>query len=95
MRFFEPLELAVEKVEPFTSATIAGLTRPVCRFQINREKGATHTMVGDEFVRPGEPFEMVPVELARLRRADRCEDTGGIPAENRAVGHIGEAGNRK
>ena len=38
---------------------------------------------------------MVSVELPRLRRAQRPENAGRVAAEDRTVGHIREAGDRK
>jgi hypothetical protein len=71
MRFLQSLELPVEEVKPLHIGNDCGLPRFVRRLEIGRAKGATQAMVGDRLIHPGEALEMVPIELARLRRAHR------------------------
>src|SRR5579883_3259838 len=52
-------------------------------------------MLGDELVDPVEPFEMMAIELARRGGAYRREDAFSVAAEDRSVGHVGEAGDRQ
>src|SRR5438270_9571908 len=74
MRLFEPLELRLEKVESFNVTHNRGLPCFMCSLEIGRGKGSAQAMVGDHLVQPGEALEMVLVEQARLRRAQRGED---------------------
>jgi len=51
MRFLQPLELAVEKVEPFHIGDDRGLPA-LCRIEIGRGKGAAQAVIGDHLVHP-------------------------------------------
>src|SRR5207302_6292312 len=82
MRFLEPFELALEKVEPFHIADDRGLPCLMRGLEIGRRKRSIEAMAGDHLIHPGEALEMVPIEQARLRRAQRGEDALGIPAED-------------
>ena len=91
MRFLEPFELHLEKVEPFHVGDDRGLTRLMGRFEIGGGKRAAQAMFGDHLIHPCEALEMVPIELARLGGAHRGQDALRIPAQDRAVGHVGQA----
>src|SRR5271165_891964 len=91
MRFFEPLELCFQKVEPFRVSDDRRLSRFMGGFEIGRRKGAAQAMVGDHLIHPSEALEMVPVELARLRCTHRGQNPLRIPAKDRAVRHVGRA----
>ena len=52
-------------------------------------------MVGDHLVHPGEALEMVLIKRARLRRAQRGENAGRIPAEDGSVGDVRKARDRQ
>src|SRR6266481_9221280 len=95
MRLLEPLELSLEEVEPFHVAHDRRLPRCMCGLEIGCRKRATQAMVGDHLVHPIEASKMVFVELSRLRRAQRAEDSGRIPAEDGTVRHVREARNRQ
>ena len=73
MRFLQPFELPLEEVEPLDIGDDRRLSRLVRRFEIGGGKGAAHAVVGDQLVHPGEAVEVVPVKLARLRRANGGE----------------------
>ncbi len=66
----------------------------MCGLEIGRRKRATQAMAGDHLIHPIEAPKMVGVELARLRRAQRAEDAGRIPAEDGTVRHVCEARDR-
>ena len=80
MRFLEPFELGLEKVEPFHVADYRGLSRFMGRFEIGGGKGAAQAMVGDHLIHPSEALEMVSVELAGLGCSDRCQNALCITA---------------
>jgi hypothetical protein len=69
MCLLEPLELSLEKVEPFHVTHDRGLPCSVCGLEIGCRKRAAEAMVGDHFIHPIEALKMVLVELPRLRRA--------------------------
>src|SRR6266403_5865857 len=73
MRLFEPLELALEEVEPLDVADDRGLARFVRSLEIGGVERATQAVVRDQLVHPIETPEVVLVELARLGRAQRGE----------------------
>ena len=81
MRFLEPFELCLEKVEPFHVSDDRGLSRFMSSFEICRGKGAAQAMAGDHFIHPSEALEMVPVELPRLWCAHRGQNALRIAAE--------------
>jgi len=95
MRFLQPFELAVEEVETFHVSDDRGLPRLVRGLEIGCAKRATHAMAGDQLVHPGKALEVVPVELARLRRAHHGQGAFGIPAEDGAVRHVRKARDRQ
>ena len=66
VRFFEPFELAVEKIQPLDIGDDRRLARLVRRVEIGRAQRPAHAVIGDQLVHPGETVEMVAVELARL-----------------------------
>src|ERR1700747_410078 len=95
MRFLEPFELGFEKVQPFDVGNDRGLSRLMGCFEVGGGKRAAETMIGHHFIRPGEALEMVPIELTRFWCAQRGENPSRIPAEYRAVRHVGQARHRK
>ena len=56
---------------------------------------APHAVVRNHLVDPGKAIEMVAVEFARFRRAQRRQRAGRVAAKDRAVGHVGKAGDRE
>src|SRR5258708_7332368 len=90
MRFLQSLELRVEEVEPFDIGDDRGPPRLMRSREISRAKGATHAMVGNQRVHPGEALEMMTIELSRLRHAHRGQSAFGIPGEDGAVRHVGQ-----
>ena len=95
VRFLQALELPIEEVEPFHIGDDRWLSRLVRHLEVGRGERPAHAMIGDQLVGPGEAVEMVPVELARLRRANGGERAFGVAAEHRPVRHVGEAGDRQ
>jgi hypothetical protein len=91
VRLLKALELHLEEVEPFHVGHDRRLPCLMRGFEFVRGHGAAHAMIGDHLVHPGEALEMVPIELSRLGGAHRSQNALRIPAEDRAVGHIGEA----
>ena len=66
VRFLEPFEPGLEKIEPFHVGDDRGLSRFMGCFEIGGAKGAAQAMIGDHLIHPSEALEMVPIELARL-----------------------------
>src|SRR5262249_45700646 len=95
MRLLQPFEFYLEKVEPLHIGDDRPLPRFVRRFEDGGAKRAAHTMIGDQLVHPGEAAEVVAVELAWLRRANRGESALGIAAEHGPVRYVGQAGDRQ
>ena len=95
MGFLKSLELSLEKVEPFHVGNDRRLSRFMGGFEIGAGKRPAQAVVGDHFIHPGEALEMVPIELARLGCAQCGQNALRIPAENRAVRHVGEACDRQ
>jgi hypothetical protein len=95
MRLLEPLQLAVEEIEPLYVGYDRRLSRPVRRFEIGGIQRAAHTMTGDQLVHPGKAVDVVAVKLARRRRSHYSESPLGIAAEHRPVRHVGQAGDRQ
>src|SRR6478672_9912550 len=95
VRLLEPLELSLEEVESLDIADDRGLAGGVRGFEIGRRKRAAQAMTGDRLIRPIEALEMVLVELARIRLAQRPEHPIRVPAENGTIRHVCEAGDRQ
>jgi hypothetical protein len=64
----------------------------VRRLDLGRTQGAPHAVIGHQIIHPGQAFEVMAVELAGHRSAQRRQHTRSIPAEDWAVRHVGEAG---
>jgi hypothetical protein len=90
----EPLELLVEKIEPFDVGDDGGLSRLVRGFQIGHGKGAAQAVIGDHLIHPCEALEMVPIELASFGCAERGENPSRIPAEYWTVRDVGKTRHR-
>src|SRR6202043_3507893 len=95
MRLLETIELSLEEGEPLDITHDRGLPRCVCGFESGGRKRATQAMVGYHLIHPIEAPKMVLVELSGLRRAQRGEDPGRVPAEDGSVRHVGEACDRQ
>ena len=91
MRFLEPIEIRLQKIQPLHVGDDRGLCRFVGGFEIGRGESAAQAVVGDHPIHPGEALEVVPIELARLGRAQRRQNAPRVPAEDRAVRHVGQA----
>jgi hypothetical protein len=91
MRFLQPLEPAVEKIEPFDVGDECRLCRLVRRDKVGGAKRPAHPVMANDLVHPGEAIEMVPIKLAWFGAAHHGERPLGIPAEDRAIRHVGEA----
>jgi hypothetical protein len=52
-------------------------------------------MIGHHLIHPGKAFEMMAVELARLRCADCGESAFGVPGEDRAVRYVRKTRHRQ
>jgi hypothetical protein len=74
MRFLEPFELGLQKVQPFHVGDDRGLSRLMGGFEIGSAKGAAQAMIGDHPIHPSEALEMVAIELARLGCAHRGQN---------------------
>jgi hypothetical protein len=74
VRFLEPFELPFEEVEPFHVSHIAGSPASCAALRSAAESAPAEVMVGDHLVHPGEAVEMLRVQQARLRCAQRGED---------------------
>jgi len=95
VRFLKPFELAIKEVEPFNIGDDSRPPGVMGCLQIAGGKGAAQTVVGDDFIHPGETLEMVTVELARLGCSHRGERACFIPGKDRTVRYVGEAGRRQ
>src|SRR5260370_38537132 len=78
MRFLQSLELRVEEVEPFDIGDDRGLPRLMRSREIRRAKGATHAMGANQLAHPGEPLEMMTIELSRAGHAHRGQGALGL-----------------
>jgi hypothetical protein len=95
MGLFQALQFSLKEVQPFDIAHNRGLSRRVRRFEIGRGKCAAQAMIGDHLINPGEAVQVILVEFVRRRRSQRGEHSGGVPAENGAVRHVGETCDRQ
>ena len=69
MRFFEPFEFAVEKIEPLDIGDDRRFARSVRRVEIGRAQRPAHAVLGDQLVHPRQPVEMVAVQFSGCRCA--------------------------
>src|SRR5204863_869939 len=83
VRFLQPLQPAIEKIEPFYIPNYRWLARSVRFLQIGCAKGAAHAMMSNELIHPGEPVEMIAVKFARCGSAHHSEGTVRTAAEHR------------
>src|SRR5207248_10289498 len=81
VRFLQPLQLAIEKIEPFNIPNYRWLARSMRFLQIGCAKGPAHAMMSNELIHPGEPVEMMMVEFAGCGGAHRREAAFGTAAE--------------
>src|SRR5262245_44256485 len=95
MRLLEAFEFPLEKVEPLYIGDNRRLSRPVCGFEIGGIQRAAHAVTGDQLVHPSEAVEVVPVKLARRRRANCGKTAPGAACEHRPVRNVGEASHRQ
>jgi hypothetical protein len=91
VRFLEPLELPLKKIQSFNVAHYGRSARCVRGFQIRRRKRAPQPMMSDHLIYPIKAAQMILIELARLRGAQRCQDPGRIPSQDRTVRNIRKA----
>jgi hypothetical protein len=89
MCFLQPFQLPVEEIEPLHIGDDRRLSRLVRRFEIGGIQSAAHAMIGDQFVQPGEAFEVVTVKLVRCRRSHHGEGPLRIASEHGPVRHVG------
>ena len=74
MRLLQPFELHLEEVETLDIGRRSPALPPRAPLRDRRRSSARRiTVTGDQLVHPGEAVEVVPVELARRRRAHRDE----------------------
>src|SRR5207247_3982132 len=90
-----PFELPLEEVEPFHIADDRGLPCLMRGLEIGRRKCPVEAMAGNHLIHPGEALDMVLIEQARLRRAQRGEDALSIPAEDRTIRYVRQACGRE
>jgi hypothetical protein len=95
VRFLQPLELAIEKIEPFHVSNNRRLLVFVRFLQIGCAKGAAHPMMRNQLVHPGEPVEMIAVKFVRCRGAHHSECTFGTAAEHWEIRDVGKTGDRQ
>jgi len=95
MRLLEALEFALEKIEPLHIGDNRRLSRLVRRLEIRGIQRATHTMIGDQLIQPGEPVEVIPVELAGCRLANCGEPALGAAFEYGPIRHVRQASDRQ
>jgi hypothetical protein len=76
MRFFEPLELRLEEVEPLSISHDCRLSFSMGRLEISRGKRTSQAMIGDHLADPCQPIEMIFVKRARFRCTQCGEHTG-------------------
>jgi hypothetical protein len=95
VRFLQPLQLAIEKIEPFDIPNYRWLAPSMRFLQIGCAKGSAHAMMSNQLIHPGEPVEMMTVEFARCGCAHHREGTFGTAAEHRHVRDVGKTRHRQ
>ena len=95
MRRLQPFKLHFEEVEPLHIGDDRRLARLARRFEIGGAQRTARAVTGDQIVHPGEAVDVVAVELAWFRRADRGQRAFGSAAEHGPVRHVGQAGHRQ
>jgi len=95
VRLLEPFQLHLKEVEPFDVHHDGRLPSAVRCLYISSSEGASEPMLRHHLVHPSQTLKMVPIKFARLGRARGGQNALRIPAQDRPVGHVRQAGDRK